>query len=312
MSDKLSLLRAEEAIRLDLLLVQEWPGLNRATLRGLIQDGHVLINGEQALKAGQYLKGGDRVEVEFTLPEAVARQESTTASLDIVYEDASVLVLDKPAGQPVHSSRHVSTGTLAALLSQAYPEMAHVGGVERAGILQRLDTECSGLVVAARTEQAYRFLKREVTRQRAIGEYVALVEGRLTGSGDIEAPIGNMKHERQQLAVTREGRAAFTHYHAVHHYNSEGRYYSLLEVQPESARLHQIRVHLAWYGYPVVGDKVYGTARQPEWVTRVYLHLSGLSFPHPESGVVVAFESPIPADIYGVLHYMTRRKQTRD
>ena len=212
------------------------------------------------------------------------------------------------------TSAHALTGDQVVALHRQRGVVTPLVGVADLGpelrqLLQRLDAECSGLVVAARTEEAYRTLKREASRQRLVGSYMALVEGRLTETGEIEAPIGNLKHEREQASVMREGRAARTHYRAVHHYRDEGRYYTLLEVVPESARLHQVRVHLAWYGYPVVGDRLYGSQRQPDWVTRLYLHLSELTFQHPLTGAMMALDSPLPAEIYGVLHFMARRKR---
>ncbi len=310
MSTEPKILTAEESQRLDLILVQHWPELGRRALRELVQQGGVRINGELALKAGQYVQAGDRVEVAVPpLEESLPASEVAPSGLDVVYEDASIVLVDKPAGMPTNTTRRGGEVTLATLLGQAYPDLWHVGGVERAGILQRLDAECSGLVVAARTEEIYRTLKREATRQRLVGSYMALVEGRLTETGEIEAPIGNLKHERERASVMREGRVARTHYRAVHHYRDEGRYYTLLEVAPESARLHQVRVHLAWYGYPVVGDRLYGSQRQPDWVTRLYLHLSEVTFQHPLTGAMMDLDSPLPAEIYGVLHFMARRKR---
>ena len=309
MSNELKILAVDESLRLDLFLVQTWPELGRQALRELVQQGRVRINGEPARKAGQYVQVGDQVEVVAPVLDTVALPLTDPESLEIVYGDAAIVAVDKPAGMPTHVTRRKSEVAVSTLLGQLYPEMMHVGGVERAGILQRLDPDCSGLLLAARTEDAYRALKREAKRQRMVGQYLALVEGRLTGAGEIDAPIGNLKHEREQLNVAREGRAACTRYRPVHHYRNEGRHYTLLEVQPESARLHQIRVHLAWYGYPIVGDRVYGSARQPEWATRLYLHLSGLTFAHPETGAALALDSPLPADIYGVLHFMARRKR---
>lgn len=308
MSNKSKILVVDAAQRLDVLLVQFWPELGRAALRELLQQGQVRINGEPARQAGQYVQPGDAVEVLSPIAVPAGSEALDTESLELVYADAAVIVVDKPAGMPLHADSRSAAMAVAQLLGQRYPEMAHVGGLERAGILQRLDADCSGLVLAARTEDAYRALKREAKRQRLLGQYVALVEGRLTGSGVIDAPIGNLKHEREQLAVAREGRSARTLYRPIHHYRNAGRHYTLLEVRPESARLHQIRVHLSWYGYPIVGDKRYGTARQPEWVSRLYLHLSSLTFTHPVTGLTIEVDVPLPAEMYSVLHFMGRRK----
>ncbi|MBN1260574.1 MAG: hypothetical protein JXB35_07825, partial [Anaerolineae bacterium] len=133
--------------------------------------------------------------------------------------------------------------------------------------------------------------------------------GKLTGEGVIAAPIGNAKHKRSLLVVAREGRAAQTFYRALHHYREGNQTFSLLEVRPESARLDQIRVHLSWYGYPVVGDSVYGLTRQPEWADRLFLHLSVLEFPHPDTEAMIHVESELPPALRSVLTYMSHPRQ---
>jgi 23S rRNA pseudouridine1911/1915/1917 synthase len=151
-------------------------------------------------------------------------------------------------------------------------------------------------------------LQRYVKHDQVESVYSALVEGRLTGEDVIDQPIGNVKRARQRLAVAREGRPARTAYRGQRYYKDEKRDYSLLEVRPQTARLHQIRVHLSWYGYPLVGDRVYGSRQQPLLPDRIFLHLSVLAFPHPRTGDIVRVESPLAPELRSILRYLTRPK----
>ena len=175
-----------------------------------------------------------------------------------------------------------TNGAVSQQLTELDPDIAHVGGAGRAGIVMRLEPEASGALLVAKDEETYRALQRLVKRQRVETSYSVLVDGRLTGEYLIDQPIGNVKRARQRLAVAREGRPAQTHYRGQRHYKDQGRDYSLLEIQPKTSRLHQIRVHLSWYGFPLVGDRVYGSRHQPILSDRVFLHLSVLTFPHPD------------------------------
>ncbi|MDF1516171.1 MAG: pseudouridine synthase, partial [Anaerolineae bacterium] len=193
-------------------------------------------------------------------------------------------------------------------LAQIRPQQANVGGVGRSGLVNPLEEEASGLVLAAKDEQSYRELRRHLTRQRVAYTYMVLVEGLLRGEGSIDEPIGNARHERQRLQVSREGRSAKTTYRAQRHFRSDGQPFSLLMVQPETSRRHQIRVHLAWYGFPIVGDSLYGSRQQPLLSDRLFLHLGVMEFPHPLSAELVHIESALPPALQSILTFFTRPK----
>jgi len=301
-------LQVADMIRLDQFLVQVWPELRRQQLRQLLQAGEVLINGQAARQSGQYLHPGAVVEIPMSRPEAPSKPEVVAClPLEVHHEDEALLVVEKPAGMATHSTR--GEVGLAQQLRERFPECAHVGGLERAGIVRKMDVEASGLLLVARTEEAYRALKREVKHRLVESRYSVLVEGQLTGEDLIVAPIGNVKATRQRLAVAREGRPARTFYRALRHYREEGQAYTLLEVRPETARLHQIRVHLSWYGYPVVGDRVYGSRHHQSILPdRLFLHLGVLDFPHPVTGEPLHVESALPAALQSILRFMARPK----
>jgi 23S rRNA pseudouridine1911/1915/1917 synthase len=308
--DTPQVLIVENSTRLDQWLVHLEPNLNRQVVQEIVQAGRIKINDRVARKPGQLLKPGDRVEA--SLPEVDARTTGTSIPtrlpVPIWYEDEQILVVEKPAGMPARPSPKHTEGALLQDIAQRYPEVRHIGGVERGGMLHRVDTEISGPVLIARDKASYRELKRRVRRERFEWIYSALVEGQLTGEGMIRQPVGNVKRRRNRLAVAREGRTARTHYRAQRHFKYEGMDYTLVEIQPETSRRHQIRVHLSWYGFPLVGDHMYGPPN-PRWlINRLFLHLSVLAFPHPETGEIVRVESPLPAELHDLLRYLSRPK----
>jgi 23S rRNA pseudouridine1911/1915/1917 synthase len=317
----------EAPMRLDQFLVRTWPGLDRHSVRERVRAGQVLVNGQPASKAGQYVEVGDEVAVSGVAVSGVATIEADDDAeagsfrldaslpglpLTVLYEDEAVLVVEKLAGVPTHlpsrSAHRQFQDTLVRQLASRYPSLVHIGGVDRAGIVMRIEAEVSGAVLLAKDEDTYHYLQRCVKHDQVESLYSALVEGRLTGQDVIDQPIGNVKRARQRLAVAREGRPAQTAYRGQRYYKDEKRDYSLLEVQPQTSRLHQIRVHLAWYGFPLVGDRVYGSRQQPLLPDRLFLHLSVLAFPHPRTGAIVRVESPLAPELRSVLRYLTRPK----
>jgi 23S rRNA pseudouridine1911/1915/1917 synthase len=303
--------QVSEDTRLDQFLVRTWPELGRRSIRRIVQEGAVRINDQTARKPGQHIESGDIVTVllpqepETEPAEAWARQRP----ISILYEDEALVVVDKPANVGLRPSREHRHGTVAQQLGELYPSMAHVGAAERAGLVMRMDPLVSGAVVAARNEATYRELRRLAKRQQLERVYTALVEGAFSGEFLVEQPIGNARHSRRRLRVAREGRPARTYCRLQRHYISEGRDYSLLLVRPETARMHQIRVHLAWLGFPVVGDVLYGSARDQRVLQdRLFLHLSVLSFPHPVTEEELRVESALPPALSSILDYMRRPK----
>ncbi|MBN2007146.1 MAG: RluA family pseudouridine synthase [Anaerolineae bacterium] len=298
-------------MRLDQWLLQTWSELDRRQVRQMIQKGRVQVNAQPAQKAGQYVQPGDSVTV--SLPEMPPPEKESQnpflLPLNVVHEDEVIIVVEKPAGMAMYASRDGLNGSLVQQLVAYCPQIAHIGGAEHAGVVMRAEPEISGLVIAAKDETTYRMLRRAFNHQKVETVYSVLVEGRLTGEGVIEQPVGNVKRTRVRLNVAREGRPARTCYRGQRHYKENGKDYSLLEVRPETSRLHQIRVHLSWYGFPVVGDRVYGSRYQPLLPDRIFLHLSALTFPHPLSGEPTQVESRLPPELYSVLRYLVQPKR---
>lgn len=304
---ELHTLIVEAAQRLDQLLAERWAALDRQQIRDLVTRGAVQVNGQDARKVGQRVYPNDEVTVHLpALEEAPAPELPPGLSLPVLLEDDVLLVVDKPAGIPGRSTRKQDQATVPQLLAARYPERAHIGGVNRAGVVTTLEEEVSGLVLVGKDETAYRQLRRLVKRQYVTEAYTVLVEGHLRGEFTIDQPIGNMKHTRQRLAVAREGRPARTFVRGQQHFREGGRDYTLVYVRPETSRMHQIRVHLSWFGFPIVGDRLYGDRRQSMLPDRLFVHLSELRLPHPITSDEVKISSPLPPELYSVLSYLRR------
>jgi 23S rRNA pseudouridine1911/1915/1917 synthase len=247
------------------------------------------------------VSAGDVIDVVL----APAPEHSLTPDPDVafpvVYEDASIAVIDKPAGLIVHPGAGRATGTLVHGLVARYPEIAAVGERDRPGIVHRLDGGTSGLMVVARTEEARLALVDALSRRDVARQYRALAWGTVKGEdGLIDAPLGRSTHERTKMAVVADGREARTRYRVVQRFTSPSPL-TLLECRLETGRTHQIRVHLASIRHPVVGDTRYGRARPGLDCPRPFLHAERLAFDHPVSGESMEFESALPADLVEVL-----------
>jgi 23S rRNA pseudouridine1911/1915/1917 synthase len=271
--------------------VASLPGIgSRAAAERLLAAGSVLVDG--ALRPKSYrLEGGEEVAVEFA-DGAPAVASEPTPKLRIPYEDEHLLVVDKPGGLVVHPAAVHGSGTLV----QALAGRSAGGDPERPGIVHRLDRDTSGLLVVARTDQAYEGLRALVRRRALEREYLALVRGRpRSRTGRIEAPIGRDRRDPTRRSLdTDVPKDAITHFELVDLYDD----HALLRVRLETGRTHQIRVHLAAIGLPVVGDPVYGT---PEPGLRQFLHAARLAFTHPVTGERVDVESPLPPDLDAAL-----------
>lgn len=294
----------EAGERLDRALAARFPQISRAQLQRLIRSGAVTVNGA-AVRPAYRLTPGDRIAVTFPEEPAVRPEP---LPLDIVYEDDDLLVVNKPAGMVVHPAAHLLSGTLVNALLAHCPQMADVGGPDRAGIVHRLDRETSGLIVAAKNPETHAALQRQFQRRLVRKTYVALVEGQVSPrEGIIEVPIGRDPKDRARMTVSRTGRPAITQYRVVELFPQ----HTLLEVRPHTGRTHQIRVHLAWLGYPVVGDRVYGRRRQTLLPDRHFLHARDLAFTHPVTGEKLAFSAPLPPELTALLHQLRREKGPR-
>ncbi len=290
MNRKLELSVDEKGVRLDGYLSKRLGDYSRAYLQRLIRDGLVMVNGKLA-KAGQRLSQGDRVLITFPPPPQSAL-EPEEIPLSIVYEDDDLLVVDKPAGLPVHPAPGHPNHTLVnAILSHSI-EIGAIKGTMRPGIVHRLDKDTSGLMLVAKNERAQVSLAQQIKDRLILKGYLILVKGHLSPErGSIEAPIGRDPRNRKRMAVVSRGRDALTHYQVISYPGN----YTLLEVTPETGRTHQIRVHLSAIGHPVAGDSLYG-GRSPI-LGRQFVHSHRLGFTLPSSGDYVEFESELPPDL---------------
>jgi 23S rRNA pseudouridine1911/1915/1917 synthase len=287
--------------RLDKAVSTHAPDLSRALAQRLIKDGAATVNGRPS-KSSYRVQAGDEivVRVPIELPQPVLPEN---IPLDIVYEDDALLVIDKPAGLVVHPGAGHSSGTLVNAVLAHCPQIANVGGADRAGIAHRLDKDTSGLILVAKDDATHATLQKQFKRRQVAKTYLALVEGLVQPrEGVIEAPIGRDKRQRKKMAVVRSGREAQTTYRVVEYFAD----HTLLEVRPHTGRTHQVRVHLAWLGHPVVGDAIYGHRRQRLLRSRHFLHAARLRFTHPATGEEVEFEAPLPPKLANVLDQLRR------
>ncbi len=290
--------------RLDKALARLFPDFSRMSLTQWIREGQVRVDGG-ARRPRDKVRGGEEVTLRVAREEKT-RCEAQDIPLDIVFEDASLLVIDKPAGLVVHPGAGNPQGTMMNALMHHAPELAEL---PRAGIVHRLDKDTSGLLVVARSPQARTSLEEQIAARTFEREYHALVNGVMTSGGAVDAPIGRHPRQRTRMAVREGGRAAVSHYRVMERL----RVHTLVRVMLETGRTHQIRVHMAHIRHPLVGDPVYGgRLRMPpdcggalrevlRGFRRQALHAARLAITHPQSGERLTWASPLPADMAALL-----------
>ena len=296
-----------EGLRLDQALAVALPQYSRARLQQWIRAGAVQIAGQVARRPRDRMRGGEQVRVEARL-EADGRLVAESLELDVIHEDEQLLVLNKPPGLVVHPGAGNRAHTLQHGLLGYDAGLAHV---PRAGLVHRLDKDTSGLLLVARTLPAHTALVAALAARQIRREYLALVWGETISGGSVDAPIGRSPKLRTRMAVRAGGRSAVTHYRVERRFAGQ----TLLRVQLETGRNHQIRVHLAHIGFPVVADPVYGrrrTGASPalrqalQSFHRQALHAQRLQLDHPISGQALRFEAPLPADFAALLSVLER------
>jgi 23S rRNA pseudouridine1911/1915/1917 synthase len=299
------IVEAGQGGRLDRFVAARSADLSRTTVQRLIDDGFITLNGSSC-EADDKVAGGDRIEVRIPPPvptEVVAED----IPLSIVYEDSDIAVIDKPTGLVVHPAVGHDSGTLVNALLMHIPDLKGVGGEIRPGIVHRLDKETSGLIVVAKHDRALSNLQEQFKSRSVKKVYVALVEGIVAPpEGIIDAPIGRALNHRKKMAVVRSasGRAARTRYKSIETFHDPD--LTLIEAYPETGRTHQIRVHMAWLGFPLVGDKMYGHRQQAVELNRHFLHAASLTFTVPLTGEERTFKSPLPDDLQSVLNELRK------
>jgi 23S rRNA pseudouridine1911/1915/1917 synthase len=293
--------------RLDLFLSNVQQEISRSQLQRLIELEKVSVNGLPVL-AKYKVKPGDIVEVNVPDPKPLDLP-AEDIPLNIVYEDECLVVVDKPPGMVVHPAPGHSTGTLVNALLHHCPDLTGIGGVERPGIVHRLDKDTSGLVLVAKTETAHRSLARQFKQRTIQKVYLALVRGIVKAhSGVIDLPIGRHKIHRKKMAPRKEGgREATTAYEVIAHYG----HFTYLRLYPKTGRTHQIRVHVASLGHPVIGDTTYGGKLDEKYMKmpRQALHAHKLEIVHPLSQETKIFVAPLPHDMD---FYLQNHKSLRE
>jgi 23S rRNA pseudouridine1911/1915/1917 synthase len=310
----------DKGARLDLFLSRHLPDLSRTRIQALIKEGEVRSGGATIVDTKYRVKPGEKFEVNLP-PPVPAEPAPETIPLDIVYEDEELIVIDKPAGLVVHPGAGHGSGTLVnALIAHCGASLSGIGGVARPGIVHRLDKDTSGLLVVAKTDQAHRALAKEFAdhgREGALDRrYLALVWGvPPRPQGTIEASVGRHPASRTKMAVLKnKGRRAVTHYRVLQTFGGKDKVASLVECTLETGRTHQVRVHLAHIGTPLIGDPLYATGFKsklrnlPEplctklsQLDRQALHAAHLAFTHPTTSTLMEFNSPLPDQLAKIL-----------
>ena len=294
------LLRASEESknqRLDAFLASSLDGLTRSQATRLIESGEVAVNG-RAVSKSYKLAGGEDVAVTLPEPEPVEAVPQDIP-LDVVYEDADVIVVNKPSGMVVHPAPGHPDGTLVnALLYHCAGTLSGVGGALRPGIVHRIDRDTSGLIIAAKNDAAHQYLSAQLADHTLARTYECIVVGKLREDrGTVDAPIARHPTDRKRMAVVAGGREAVTHWEVIARYPG----YTHVRCRLETGRTHQIRVHMAYIGHPILGDTVYGAKKEVPGLTGQCLHAVGLRFLHPRTHEVVELSCPLPDEFTRML-----------
>jgi 23S rRNA pseudouridine1911/1915/1917 synthase len=297
--------------RLDQVATELFGGFSRARMQEWIKSGDLTVNGE-VVKTKQKLVGSEQLELNTVLAPEI-EDEAEPITIKVIYEDDELLVIDKPAGLVVHPAAGHAAGTL---LNGLLHHNATQANLPRAGIVHRLDRDTTGLMVVAKTLEAHASLVAQLQDKSLYREYETVVQGVMTGGGRVDEPIGRHPNDRKRMAVVSTGKPAVTHYRLMERFRG----HTLVRVQLETGRTHQIRVHMTHIRYPLVGDQTYGRLRFPAGATaelretlqkfpRQALHARRLGLIHPSSGEEMRFESPLPVDMEALLEAL---RQDRD
>ena len=283
--------------RLDAFLASSLDGLTRSQATRLIESGEVAVNG-RAVSKSYKLAGGEDVAVTLPEPEPVEAVPQDIP-LDVVYEDADVIVVNKPSGMVVHPAPGHPDGTLVnALLYHCAGTLSGVGGALRPGIVHRIDRDTSGLIIAAKNDAAHQYLSAQLADHTLARTYECIVVGKLREDrGTVDAPIARHPTDRKRMAVVAGGREAVTHWEVIARYPG----YTHVRCRLETGRTHQIRVHMAYIGHPILGDTVYGAKKEVPGLTGQCLHAVGLRFLHPRTHEVMELSCPLPEEFTRML-----------
>jgi len=292
-----------KGVRIDKFLADRLKELSRSAVKGLIEDGFVLVDG-QPVKPSYKLRGDEHISV-IVPPPPPLEPVPIPIPLDVVYEDDWLIVINKPAGLVVHPASGHWDDTLVNALLARWPELRGLSDRERLGIVHRLDKGTSGLIVVAKDERTQRELQRQFKERTVHKVYLVLVKGILKPpEGRVEAPIARHPRHRKKMAVVEGGREAVTEYKVLEYFKA----HTYLEAHPKTGRTHQIRVHFSHLGHPVVGDDLYGRRSTSLGLDRPFLHAYILGFYHPASGKYIEMKAPLPKELEAILVKLRNQK----
>ena len=292
-----------ENMRLDAYISSKEENMSRTNIQRLIEEGNVLVNGQKK-KISYKVQMGDNIEI--NIPEAKETNiRAENIPLEIVYEDKDIIVVNKPKGMVVHPANGNPDGTLVnAIMNICKDSLSGIGGEIRPGIVHRLDKDTSGLLIVAKNDLAHINMSKQIKDREVRKIYIALVKGNINeDEATINMPIGRSTKDRKKMAVRKDGKEAITHFKVLKRYGD----YTLLKVKIDTGRTHQIRVHLAEIGYPVVGDMVYSKGKNEFGVEGQMLHAQSLEFKHPITGQEMHLEADLPQYFKNVLKELDGR-----
>ena len=295
----------EDNKRIDAYLSEKLEDTSRVTIQRLISEEKILVNGKKT-KASYKVQEGDKIQVEEEKPVEVSIK-AQNIPLEIIYEDNDIIVVNKPKGMVVHPANGNPDGTLVnAIMAICKDTLSGIGGEIRPGIVHRLDKDTSGIIIVAKNDKAHIKLSEQIKEHKVKKTYIALVRGIVReNEATINMPIGRSEKDRKKMAVTKKGKEAITHFKVLQRYDN----YTLLQVNIETGRTHQIRVHLSQIGYPIIGDEVYSNGKN-EWnVKGQCLHAKSLEFIHPGTGTKMYLEAKMPEYFEEILKSLEPRKR---
>ena len=286
--------QSEEKNRLDSYIASKDLELSRSMIKKLLEDGKITVNGE-ITKASYKVQLNDKIEIDIEKPKEV-KLEAQEIPLDVIYEDNDILVVNKQKGLVVHPGNGNLDGTLAnAVMAHCKDSLSGIGGELRPGIVHRLDKDTSGLLIIAKNDKAHIKMSEQIKDRKVKKTYIALVRGIISeNEATINMPIGRSTKDRKKMAVTKNGKEAITHFKVLNRFTTNKASYTLLEVKIDTGRTHQIRVHMAEIGHPVIGDTVYSNGKNEFGVVGQCLHAKKLEFTHPITEKEINLEAPLP------------------
>ncbi|MFR0822760.1 MAG: RluA family pseudouridine synthase [Clostridia bacterium] len=300
--------KTEEFIRIDAYISKKMQDISRAMVQKLLEEKQIQVNGITP-KPSYKVQAGDTISIQIKPPKETNLQ-AQEIPIEIMYEDEDILVVNKPKGLVVHPGNGNPDGTLVnAIMAKCKDGLSGIGGEIRPGIVHRLDKDTSGLLIVAKNDKAHITMSEQIKNRQVKKTYIALVKGIITErEATINMPIGRSTKDRKKMAVTKDGKEAITHFKVIKRYQKTEASYSLLEVKIETGRTHQIRVHMAQIGHPIIGDMVYSNGKNEFGVEGQCLHAQKLAFKHPTTGKQIEIEAPLPTYLQDILEQLENYK----